>query len=93
MTASKLNLGDRVCVADQYWEKHLRGAIGTVTRPPEVVKENDKGWCHFWRQERDSSGQETRAYWIEFDELVYEPEKKDHPTEAGAFPAESLEII
>jgi hypothetical protein len=93
MTIQALNLGDRVRISQDYFGECLRGAIGTITLPPSDVKASDERWLDFWREEPDSSGGIDRAYWVEFDDSLYEPGCETHPIEAGAISDRALDRI
>ncbi len=103
MITDNFELDDRVRVTERHYEQSLWGAIGTVSRPPDVVAEVDPQWCDFWKKEHDRIDLSTRIYWVVFDELILDPERQK-PTDseeinysgaidAGAFPASDLELV
>lgn len=85
-----LKLGDHVCIVQNYFVEYLRGAIGVISLPPDVVKTHDLNWRGYWREDRDLHGRKTRSYWVTFDELVYDPISLDHLIDAGAVSEEDL---
>lgn len=65
------SIGDRVRINDEtHWAK---GAIGTVTDPPELARCVGPGWEEHARIVQDEDGERT-LYWVQFDEPQHDPE-------------------
>lgn len=71
LTFMEFSIGDRVRITDQnHWAK---GALGTVTDPPELARCVGPGWNEHTRTMVED-GAELTMYWVQFDSPQHDPE-------------------
>ena len=85
----KFSIGDRVRITDlNHWAK---GAVGTVTDPPELARCVGPGWNEHSRTVFDE-GREATMYWVQFDAPQHDPEG-DGPYDGSEVDERYLERI
>jgi hypothetical protein len=90
MTDFKFFSGNRVRVSeDFFW---ARGAVGTISEPPEPVVAISGPWDgNLTRQEQSSLGTHT-VYWVWFDEAQFDAEG-DGPYSGGQIWEDALTLL